>query len=55
MDAFFTQFYQFMAQLVQAYPNDPDFKMYSDGVALVQRINPSLVLSEFGSAMMPSS
>lgn len=53
MDAFFTQFQQFMAQLIQAYPNDPDFKMYSDGVALVQKVNPNLVLSEFGKHVGP--
>jgi hypothetical protein len=53
MDAFFTQFHQFMGQLIKVFPEDPDFKMYDDGVALVQRVNPSLVLSEFSKHVGP--
>lgn len=47
MDAFFTQFHEFMGQLIKVFPDDTDFKMYDDGVSLMQRINPGMVLSEF--------
>lgn len=47
MDAFFTQFHEFMGQLITVFPEDSDFKMYDDGVSLVQRMNPAMVLSEF--------
>jgi len=53
MDAFFTQFHEFMGQLVKVFPDDADFKMYDDGVALVQRMNPGLVISEFGKHVGP--
>jgi hypothetical protein len=53
MDAFFTQFHEFMGQLIKVFPDDTDFKMYDDGVALVQRMNPGLVISEFGKHVGP--
>ena len=53
MDAFFTQFHEFMGQLTKVFPNDEDFKMYDDAVFLVQRMNPGLVISEFGKHVLP--
>ena len=53
MDAFFTQFHEFMGQLTKVFPNDEDFKMYDDAVYLVQRMNPGLVVSEFGRHVLP--
>jgi len=53
MDAFFTQFHEFMGQLMKVFPNDEDFKMYDDAVYLVQRMNPGLVVSEFGKHVLP--
>lgn len=53
MDAFFTQFHEFMGQLTKVFPNDEDFKMYDDAVYLVQRMNPGLVVSEFGKHVLP--
>ena len=47
MDAFFTQFHEFMGQLIQVFPEDPDFTVYDSGVMLLQKINPGLVLAEF--------
>jgi hypothetical protein len=47
MDAFFTQFHEFMGQLIKVFPDDTDFRMYDDGVALIQRVNPAMVLTEF--------
>jgi len=47
MDAFFTQFHEFMVQLVKAYPDDDDFPAYDQAVMLLQKVNPGLVISEF--------
>lgn len=47
MDAFFTQFHEFMGQLIRVFPEDPDFTVYDSGVMLLQKINPGLVLAEF--------
>jgi len=47
MDAFFTQFHEFMGQLIQVFPEDPDFTVYDSGVMMLQKVNPGLVLAEF--------
>ena len=47
MDAFFTQFHEFMGQLIRVFPEDPDFTVYDSGVMMLQKINPGLVLVEF--------
>ena len=47
MDAFFTQFHEFMGQLIRVFPEDPDFIVYDSGVMMLQKINPGLVLAEF--------
>jgi hypothetical protein len=47
MDAFFTQFHEFMGQLIKVFPEDPDFTVYDSGVMMLQRVNPGLVLAEF--------
>jgi hypothetical protein len=53
MDAFFTQFHEFMGQLIKVFPNDEDFPAYDAGVSLVQRINPAMVFSEFNKHVGP--
>jgi len=47
MDAFFTQFHEFMGQLTKVFPEDEDFPAYDQGVTLLQKVNPGLVLAEF--------
>ena len=47
MDAFFTQFHEFMGQLIKVFPEDPDFIVYDSGVMMLQKVNPGLVLAEF--------
>jgi hypothetical protein len=47
MDAFFTQFHEFMGQLIRVFPEDPDFIVYDSGVMMLQKVNPGLVLVEF--------
>lgn len=53
MDAFFNQFHDFMGELIRVFPNDEDFPAYDAGVGLVQRMNPAMVMSEFGKHVMP--
>ena len=47
MDAFFTQFHEFMGQLIRVFPEDPDFIVYDSGVMMLQKVNPGLVIAEF--------
>jgi len=53
MDAFFSQFHDFMGELIRVFPNDEDFPACDAGVSLVQRMNPGMVLSEFGKHVLP--
>jgi hypothetical protein len=53
MDAFFTQFHEFMGQLIRVFPDDPDFMVYDSGVMMLQKVNPGLVLSEFVKNVYP--
>ena len=53
IDAFFTQFHEFMIQLMNVFPDDPDFIIYDSGVSLLKNINPSLVISEFNKYVLP--
>jgi len=53
MDAFFTQFHEFMGQLIKVFPQDEDFPVYDQGVAMLQKVNPGLVLSEFTKHVTP--
>ena len=53
MDAFFTQFHEFMIQLMNVFPNDPDFIVYDTGVSLLKNINPGVVIVEFNKHVLP--
>lgn len=53
MDAFFTQFHEFMTQLMNVFPNDSDFAVYDAGVSLLQNVNPGLVIVEFNKHVLP--
>lgn len=53
MDAFFSQFHEFMGQLIKVFPDDEDFPVYDSGVSIVQRMNPALVLTEFNKHVLP--
>ena len=53
MDAFFTQFHEFMTQLMNVFPNDPDFIVYDTGVSLLKNINPGIVIVEFNKHVLP--
>ena len=45
IDAFFNQFTEFLKELVSMYPDDQDFKVYSDTVSLIRSTNPMLVIN----------
>ena len=53
IDAFFTQFHEFMSQLIEVFPDDPDFIVYDSGVSLLKNVNPGLVISEFNKYVFP--
>jgi len=53
MDAFFTQFHEFMTQLMTVFPDDSDFAVYDAGVSLLKNVNPSLVIVEFNKHVLP--
>jgi hypothetical protein len=53
MDAFFTQFHEFMVQLMTVFPNDHDFAVYDAGVSLLKNINPGIVIVEFNKHVLP--
>ena len=53
MDAFFTQFHEFMVQLMNVFPNDLDFIVYDTGVSLLKNVNPGLVILEFNKHVLP--
>jgi hypothetical protein len=53
MDAFFTQFHEFMLQLMTVFPEDPDFIVYDTGVSLLKNINPGVVIFEFNKHVLP--
>ena len=53
IDAIFTQFHEFMSQLMTVFPNDHDFAVYDTGVALLKNINPGIVIVEFNKHVLP--
>lgn len=53
MDAFFTQFHEFMTQLMTVFPDDHDFAVYDAGVSILKNVNPGLVIVEFNKHVLP--
>jgi len=43
IDAFFNQYEDFLNQLKDVYPDDPDWKLYLTGLAIFRRTNPLIV------------
>jgi len=52
-EAFFTQFHEFLKQLIQVFPGDSDFPAYDSALTFMQRLNPSMVISEFKTNVFP--
>jgi hypothetical protein len=45
IDAFFSQFNAFFAELKQMYPDDPDFPIFLNTLSLMKATNPMLILN----------
>jgi hypothetical protein len=46
IDAFFNQYEDFLNQLKDVYPDDPDWKLYLSGLAIFRRTNPLIVVKK---------
>ena len=44
MNAVFDQFTSFLTELVEMYPEDPDFSLFLNSLKLLRTTNPSLVI-----------
>lgn len=53
LDAFYTQFSQFISELSRAFPEDTDFPTYSAQLMLLKRVNPNLVIKEMMTHLLP--
>lgn len=43
IDAFFNQYEDFLNQIKEVFPEDPDWKLYLSGLAIFRRTNPMIV------------
>ena len=46
IDAFFDQYEDFLHQMLEVYPNDPDWPLYIAGLTIFRRTNPMMVVSK---------
>lgn len=46
VDAFFNQYEDFLMQLSDVFPEDPDWKLYKAGLSIFRRTNPRLVIQK---------
>ena len=46
IDAFFNQYEDFLNQLKDVYPDDPDWKLYLSGLAIFRRTNPLIIVKK---------
>jgi hypothetical protein len=46
IDAFFDQYEDFLQQMLEVYPNDPDWPLYIAGLAIFRRTNPMMVVQK---------
>lgn len=46
IDAFFNQYEDFLNQLKDVYPEDPDWKLYLSGLAIFRRTNPLVIVKK---------
>lgn len=46
IDAFFNQYEDFLNQLKDVYPDDPDWKLYLSGLAIFRRTNPLVIVKK---------
>lgn len=53
LDAFYTQFSEFLSELSRVFPDDPDFPAYNAQLLLVKRVNPVIAVREFTTHVVP--
>jgi hypothetical protein len=46
IDAFFDQYEDFLHQMLEVYPNDPDWPLYIAGLSIFRRTNPMMVVKK---------
>ena len=46
IDAFFNQYEDFLNQIKDVFPEDPDWKLYLSGLAIFRRTNPLIVVKK---------
>jgi hypothetical protein len=46
IDAFFNQYEDFLTQIKEVFPEDPDWKLYLSGLAIFRRTNPLIVVKK---------
>jgi hypothetical protein len=46
IDAFFNQYEDFLNQIKEVFPDDPDWKLYLSGLAIFRRTNPLIVVKK---------
>jgi len=46
IDAFFNQYEDFLNQIKEVFPEDPDWKLYISGLAIFRRTNPLIVVKK---------
>jgi hypothetical protein len=46
IDAFFDQYEDFLHQMLEVYPNDPDWPLYIAGLSIFRRTNPMMVVQK---------
>ena len=53
LDAFFNQFDAFLIQVCKVFPDEPDFKVYRNGLKFLRSTNPTLLMKEFRVHVLP--
>lgn len=53
LDAFYTQFSEFLSELSRVFPDDTDFPAYNAQLLLVKRVNPTIAVREFTTHVVP--
>jgi hypothetical protein len=53
LDAFYTQFSDFLGELSNVFPSDTDFPTYQTQLHLIKKVNPTLLIKEAGAYLCP--
>ena len=53
LDAMFNQFDEFLDQVCKVFPDEPDFKVYRNGLKFLRSTNPTLLVKEFRVHVLP--